>query len=587
MAGNQATPSQDSPEPIIPPQELLDECLTEIGLGKFQIQLLVLCGLGWFADNMWLQGVALILPRVQDTFLVGNQYIGLMSSSIFVGMMLGAMFWGMLSDVRGRRQAFNLTLAVTSIFGFASSLSLSFPMLCVMLLLLGFGVGGSIVVDGALFLEFTPRKHQYLLTLLSIFFSFGALFASIVAVFILPPFSCNGPTSEPCQGRGWRYLIGCMAGATLLMVLGRVVFFTLPESPKYLINQNRHEEAAMVLNRIFRINQCDPRRGSFVENIDILTSQAKSDQRSALTSPSTESLDSDVSDGTDPSALQDYQRGGYRQAATTDVDEFDIEARGGIPGPTDAIIDASDDEGLSPRMATTTARSSANHVGTMPFTRLQRFRRWCGLKFHIVHKRMRPLFTPQYRTTTLLIWAIWILIAFGFTSFNVFLPKFMQEHGADDGHRSLVDVYIDTAIYASAGVPGSVIAVLLIEGRLGRRYTMAVATLGTAIAMCMFATLTSRAALVTFSAIVSLLATLNYAVLYSYTPEVFPSEFRGTACGAASALSRLASILAPLIAGALLMISTSIPLFVAAAAFLVSMVCMCLLPFETRGTAAM
>ncbi|KAG0237049.1 hypothetical protein BGW42_001942 [Actinomortierella wolfii] len=465
MAGNQATPSQDSPEPIIPPQELLDECLTEIGLGKFQIQLLVLCGLGWFADNMWLQGVALILPRVQDTFLVENQYIGLMSSSIFVGMMLGAMFWGMLSDVD--------------------------------------------------------------------------------------------------------------------------VFFTLPESPKYLINQNRHEEAAMVLNRIFRINQCDPRRGSFVENIDILTSQAKSDQRSALTSPSTESLDSDVSDGTDPSALQDYQRGGYRQAATTDVDEFDIEARGGIPGPTDAIIDASDGEGMSPRMATTTARSSANHVGTMPFTRLQRFRRWCGLKFHIVHKRMQPLFTPQYRTTTLLIWAIWILIAFGFTSFNVFLPKFMQEHGADDGHRSLVDVYIDTAIYASAGVPGSVIAVLLIEGRLGRRYTMAVATLGTAIAMCMFATLTSRAALVTFSAIVSLLATLNYAVLYSYTPEVFPSEFRGTACGAASALSRLASILAPLIAGALLMISTSIPLFVAAAAFLVSMVCMCLLPFETRGTAAM
>jgi len=79
----------------------------------------------------------------------------------------------------------------------------------------------------------------------------------------------------------------------------------------------------------------------------------------------------------------------------------------------------------------------------------------------------------------------------------------------------------------------------MVEGRLGRRYTMAVSTLGTALATLLFASLSSHVAMIIFSAILSLLSTLNYAVLYSYTPEVFPSEIRGTACGVAAAMSRL------------------------------------------------
>jgi nitrate/nitrite transporter NarK len=68
---------------------------------------------------------------------------------------------------------------------------------------------------------------------------------------------------------------------------------------------------------------------------------------------------------------------------------------------------------------------------------------------------------------------------------------------------------------------------------------MAVSTLGTALATLLFASLSSHVAMIIFSAILSLLSTLNYAVLYSYTPEVFPSEIRGTACGVAAAMSRL------------------------------------------------
>ena len=73
-------------------------------------------------------------------------------------------------------------------------------------------------VLGALFLEFTPKKNQYLLTFLSIFFSFGAVATSILGYLLLPTYSCETHVEGGCQGRGWRYM---------LLALGGLVSFTM------------------------------------------------------------------------------------------------------------------------------------------------------------------------------------------------------------------------------------------------------------------------------------------------------------------------------------------------------------------------
>lgn len=62
---------------------------------------------------------------------------------MFVGMMFGAMFWGTLSDVYGRKQAFNFTLIVTTVFGIGASFANSYWLLCLLILGLGFGVSAS------------------------------------------------------------------------------------------------------------------------------------------------------------------------------------------------------------------------------------------------------------------------------------------------------------------------------------------------------------------------------------------------------------------------------------------------------------
>lgn len=70
----------------------LDASLEKIGMGRYQYQLLILCGLGWAMDNMTLQTVSVILPRVQEHFQVGDRFIGLLSTSIFAGMMVSTGF---------------------------------------------------------------------------------------------------------------------------------------------------------------------------------------------------------------------------------------------------------------------------------------------------------------------------------------------------------------------------------------------------------------------------------------------------------------------------------------------------------------
>jgi MFS family permease len=75
----------------------------------------------------------------------------------------------------------------------------------------------TLVFVGALFLEFTPKKYQYLLTFLSIFFSFGAVGTSLFGFYLLPRYSCEEPVEGGCQGKGWRYMLLAMGGVVSLL----------------------------------------------------------------------------------------------------------------------------------------------------------------------------------------------------------------------------------------------------------------------------------------------------------------------------------------------------------------------------------
>lgn len=99
--------------------KVINKAIQDIGMGRYQWKLFVLCGFGWLADNLWLQDVALTLPSLSAEFGVSESKVRYTTLALFTGLCCGAVFWGLLSDIVGRRPAFNLTLFITSVFGIA------------------------------------------------------------------------------------------------------------------------------------------------------------------------------------------------------------------------------------------------------------------------------------------------------------------------------------------------------------------------------------------------------------------------------------------------------------------------------------
>ena len=259
--------------------KVINKAIQDIGMGPYQWQLFVLCGFGWLADNLWLQGVALTLPLLTLEFGVSSTEVRYTTCATFIGLCLGASFWGIASDVIGRRLAFNATLFIAGVFGLAVGGGNSWIGTCGLFASLGFGVGGNLPVDGALFLEFLPFESGNLLTMLSVWWPIGQLIASLskyaffalqpylinfatVAWGLIPRYSCDDSLSscaisppgvaccERADNKGWRYFALTLGALTFVMFVCRFFFFHLYESPKFLLSRGRQSEAVATVHGI-------------------------------------------------------------------------------------------------------------------------------------------------------------------------------------------------------------------------------------------------------------------------------------------------------------------------------------------------
>ena len=121
-------------------------------------------------------------------------------------------------------------------------------------------------MDSAVFLEFLPGSHQYLLTVLSIGWAIAQVVATLVAWPLLGNHTCQ--EQETCtmeNNKGWRYFVLVMGGISIVEFLVRFVFFTIFESPKYLMGKGLDEQAVKVVHEVARRNEkTSPRRSGFL-----------------------------------------------------------------------------------------------------------------------------------------------------------------------------------------------------------------------------------------------------------------------------------------------------------------------------------
>ncbi|KAJ1018265.1 hypothetical protein NDA18_006423 [Ustilago nuda] len=503
---------------------ILNKVMNEhIGMGKVQWSLFLLSGWGWMADNLWLQGVAIILPQVQREFNITTS-VRWMTFALYCGLICGAAIWGILADVIGRRPSFNITLFIAGVFGIAGGAAPSFVGLGGLLAALGFGLGGNLPVDGMMFLEFVPADKQYLLTLLSVFWSLGQLLASLVAWAFIANYSCDGnQTNTPGEGTvpcdvshnmGWRYTFYTLGAFTFVMFICRFFVFRLPESPKFYLSKGRDAEAVAVLKEIARRNG-RPLGGDII-SVEIFRSAAG-------------------------------------QEADMDVREVEEEPKGlkGLASAPRRFVDGFRNVSFTPDLS---------HV--------------------------RPLFYGwRMATTTSILWVLWSLIGLAYPLYNAFLPIYLSEAQGVEDTSSVNVTYRNYAIISICGVPGSIIAAWMVElPKSGRRGALGIGTVLTGVFLFLFTTASNQGAVLGFNCAAAVVQNVMYGVLYCITPEVLPAPHRGTGDGIAAALNRIFGAMAPIIG---IYAGGTAPLYVAASLFLFSGVLAFFIPIESRGKSAL
>ncbi|KAI0712387.1 MFS general substrate transporter [Earliella scabrosa] len=481
---------------------LLNEALQDIGMGKYQWYLFMVAGFGWFADNLWPIVTGLIFDPVVKEFGFHGEFLKLGQN---IGLLVGAAFWGVGSDVWGRKWCFNITLFITGVFAIAGGASPNAVALCSLAAVWSVGVGGNLPVDSAVFLEFIPASHQWLLTVLSIWWAFGQLVGSLVAWPLIANFSCTDASNCPeSSNRGWRYFLYTMGGLMMLGFILRFFVFHMYESPKYLMGRGRDAEAVEVIRAVAKYNG----------------------KETTLT----------------VEALQEAEA---RAAGKS----------GYVPGGK--VMDTS----AKAAVRRTLNIFSGDHV--------------------------RSLFATKklaYSTTLLII--LWAFIGLAFPLYNGFVTFFLASRGTDFGDGSLNVTYRNQVILSVIGVPGALLAGWMVElPYLGRKGTLAIST--TITGVFLFASTTARTsnALLGWNCGFTFTSNVMYGVLYAVSPELFPTKDRGTGNAIVASANRIFGIMAPIIA-LYADLSTSVPIYVSGALFIVSGFIALLLPFEPRGKAS-
>src|SRR5918998_5139901 len=152
-----------------------------------------------------------------------------------LGTILGALLWGRLGDRVGRRKPLIVGIVIFSLGTGACALAPEggWWYLAILRFIIGVGVGGVAAVAVPMLLERTPTRLRTKLAgfMLTALIPIGVLIACILAAVALDPL-------------GWRFLFAI--GLTpIVLAVWTLVF--VPESPRWLIDQERYEEARGVI----------------------------------------------------------------------------------------------------------------------------------------------------------------------------------------------------------------------------------------------------------------------------------------------------------------------------------------------------
>jgi len=223
-----------------PVNKKVEQLIEEIGYGWFQVRLLMLCAVGYFACNAELLLTIFLEHPLMDKFGLTTDDFAFLIFSVNLVSFLTATVCGVLADRIGRRLFFMFALVFVAVFGLCSAFVQSWGMFILFRSLVAIGIGGLSVIDYVMFIECTPNKRRGTFSMILFFLGCcGTLYVAGMSLLNLEN-ALFGIVTEY-----WRVLTIYTALPTVLTIVLR--FWFSEETPHYLIAKGKYAEAHAVL----------------------------------------------------------------------------------------------------------------------------------------------------------------------------------------------------------------------------------------------------------------------------------------------------------------------------------------------------
>lgn len=210
---------------------------------RFHTQVVIALGITWVLDGLevTLTGSIAGALKASPVLHFSNTDVGIASSVYLFGAVVGAIFFGWLTDRLGRKKLFFTTLGVYLVATAATGLSQNLWTFALFRFLTGAGIGGEYTAINSSIQELVPAKFRGWTTLgINGSFWMGAALGAGAAIILLDP-----ALIDPEMGWRFAFFIGS--------ALGLVIFFMrlwIPESPRWLLIHGRAHEAERIVAQI-------------------------------------------------------------------------------------------------------------------------------------------------------------------------------------------------------------------------------------------------------------------------------------------------------------------------------------------------
>jgi PHS family inorganic phosphate transporter-like MFS transporter len=221
VPGPREFPAQNGAPPG--PPVTLTAVLDEAPTSRFHRRAVLVSGVGFFTDAYDLFVISTVATLVTAQWHLSTTQTSWVNGSAILGAFVGALVFGRLADILGRKRVYGLVAVLMIAGALLSSVAPGFSLLVAARFVLGLGIGGDYPVSAVLMSEYSNRHDRgKLVGLVFSMQALGLIVGPLIAMALL-----GGGVSNDLT---WRLLLAFGALPALCVVYLRA---KMPESPRF------------------------------------------------------------------------------------------------------------------------------------------------------------------------------------------------------------------------------------------------------------------------------------------------------------------------------------------------------------------